>query len=75
MSNETNTEFVERIMEFSPTGAVSQMFIMDAIVAKAKYWADDASYESWPSDHFITKEAWQATAKFMLTELTTRGYV
>lgn len=65
---ETNTELVTRMMEYSPTGALSQMFIIEAISRYAKLVA-----ESPPMDHpMINGAAWKHTAEFILNELDNR---
>jgi len=65
---ETNTELVTRMMEYSPTGALSQIFIIEAISRYAKLVA-----ELPPMDHpMINGEAWKRTAEFIQKELENR---
>lgn len=71
---ETNIEFLTRIMEFSPNGAMTQMFVMDAVIKQAQLVAD-ADLSSWPENHIISGPAWQSTARNILTELKNKGYV
>lgn len=66
---ETNVEFVTRLMEFSPTGALSQMFIIAAIDNYSKAVAEDP-----PIEHsLINGEAWKRTAEWLQEELGSRG--
>lgn len=72
--SETSIEFLTRIMEFSPNGAMTQMFIMDAVLKQAHIVAE-ADLSSWPENHIISGPAWQSTARNILTELKNKGYV
>ena len=60
MTNErmTNTEFVTDLMEFSPSGILMQIFIVDALGK----WADIVARQP-PMEHgLIDGEAWKACA-------------
>jgi hypothetical protein len=72
MSTETNIELVTRLMTFSPTGAMSQLFIMEAIGRYAKQ-VSEADMSGWPENHIINPEAWQKTARFINEELEKRN--
>ena len=65
---ETNVEFVTRLMEFSPTGAMSQMFIIAAIDNYSK-----AVVEAPPIEHgLIDGGAWKRTGEWIQEELEKR---
>lgn len=67
-SYETNTKFVKRLMEFSPQGALSQVFILAAIEHYAKEVAENE-----PIEHpLINGEAWKACAENILSELAAK---
>lgn len=57
----TNLELVTELMEFSPAGALAQVFIIDAIYKHAKAVAqlDPATMSP---NHFVSHEAWVKTA-------------
>ncbi|RMX08214.1 hypothetical protein D8I35_03630 [Corticibacter populi] len=57
----TNVEFVTELMEFSPYGALAQMFIIDAIAKHAKAVAQ-ATPEKFESA-MLSGEAWIGVAK------------
>jgi hypothetical protein len=61
----TNTQFVEKIMDFSPYGALSHMFIMEAIDRYSKACAEQRLEEG----GFINPDAWQALAVWIQKEL------
>ena len=63
----TNTDCIVELMEFSPTGAIAQAFILEAIrrYAKAVAAADPAKLDT----GYISGEAWVATAKHIVKEL------
>lgn len=69
---ETNVALVTRLMEFSPTGALSQMFIIEAIDRYAKQIAK-ANLDQWPENHIINPVAWKRTAEFIKAELEKRN--
>ena len=69
----TNTEFVTHLMEFSRSGAMSQLFILNAIEKQAQAVVDDqASIIQNMEDSFISGKAWVRTAKIILEEVETR---
>lgn len=70
MSNarETNVEFVTRIMEFAPTGAMAQMFVIEAMGRYAKE-ISKADLSAWSENSIIHPAAWKHTADFILEEL------
>ena len=63
----TNTDLIVELMEFSPTRALMQAFILEAIrrYAKAVAAADPAKLDS----DGLTGEAWVASAKHIVKEL------
>lgn len=65
---ETNIDFVTRLMTFSPTGALSQLFIIAAIDNYSKAVAEDP-----PIEHgLIDGDAWKRTAEWIQKELEGR---
>lgn len=70
MSRETNVEFVTRLMEFSPTGALSQAFIIEAIGRYADECVKHADevVASVDKQGFISGKAWLRTAEFIAAE-------
>lgn len=62
---ETNVDFVTRLMEFSPYGALTQAFIIEAI---GRY-ADQCAEQRLPEDGLISADAWQAAAKWIQNEI------
>lgn len=70
LKRETNVQLVKRLMEFSPTGAMSQMFIIEAI---RRYAQEVIKAEPWPDDYVIDFGAWQRTAVFINEELEKRN--
>lgn len=65
---ETNVEFLTRIMEHCPTGALAQVFVLDAIDKLSKTVVNDP-----PIDHpLIDGEEWKRTAIFIQDELAKR---
>lgn len=66
----TNTEFVKSLMEFSRTGALSQMFIIAAIdnYSKATLKATEADWDC----KFIHFPAWQDCAREIQEKLEAR---
>ena len=71
MNIESNTEFLTRIMNHSSSGALTQIFIPDAIIKQATLTAD-ADITEWPKDHMISGTAWQGTARGIMRELNVR---
>ena len=64
----TNSEFIERLMNFSNNGELMQLFIITAIEQYAKL----ALEERLPDGGFIHPDAWQRCAKEVLEELDAR---
>ena len=66
-TRKTNTDCIVELMEFSPTGALAQAFILEAIkrYARAVAAADPAKLDS----DLLSGEAWVATAKYIVKEL------
>lgn len=65
---ENNVQFVKRLMEFSPQGALSQVFIIAAI----ERYAQEVS-EAPPIEHpLLNGEAWKACAENILSELAAK---
>jgi len=71
---ETNIEFVKRVMSFSPTGAMSQMFILEAIrrySTEITHKQDEVRLKM--KDSVISPESWINTAEFLQKELEARN--
>lgn len=68
--NETNIEFVERIMTSAPTGAMMQAFVIEAI----RRYADQcvAAPEGHFESGFMTDEIWRGSARYAKQELEKR---
>ena len=63
----TNTELIVELMEYSPTGALAQVFILEAV---RRYAKKVASADPAEIDYgVISGEAWVATAKHFVQEL------
>lgn len=60
----TNDAFMKELMNFGPTGALQQVFILQAITKYAEQVAQ-ATLEELESP-FVNPAAWQATAKHIL---------
>lgn len=65
MARETNEEVVTRLMNYGPAGALSQVFIIEAICRYAEEVADAPPMES----SFIDGNAWKSTALHIKSEL------
>lgn len=65
MTRSTNTEFVTELMEFSPTGAMPQMFIIEAIsrYADAVSSVSDEDLQAQMEGSIIDPTAWKRTAE------------
>lgn len=75
-NQETNIEMLNRVCDFAPTGALSQIFILQAIDQFAKSVIDDAGCKIYMyelrdemKNGFVSADAWIATAQFLKTEL------
>lgn len=64
--HETNVEFVTRMMEFCPTGALSQAFIIEAIGRYAKLVAENPPI---PDTDFLSGEAWKRTGDWINAQM------
>ncbi len=74
MKHETNIEFITRLMNYSPAGALGQLFILDAIAKQAKRVAEADPVEldkAWEGG-FISSSGWQAAAKHIHREMEKR---
>lgn len=70
MTRETNVEFITRLMEYAPTGALSQIFIIDALDKwSQRVIADEASIVGAMEGGIVSGEAWVRTAKYIQAEL------
>lgn len=68
----TNVDVITEIMEFSRFGALSQMFVIDALSKAARAMADappeDFAGEEWKNS-FMSPEAWQGVAREIADKL------
>ena len=66
----TNTDFIVELMEYSPTGAIAQAFILEAVsrYAKTVAAADPAKLDT----GIISGEAWVATAEHIAIAASAR---
>jgi len=65
---ETNSEFVCRLMDYSKGGALTQLFILKAM----EYYAKDVEAmgeDDWPKGHLINLDAWKRVATDVLQGL------
>lgn len=70
----TNDEFVDDLMTFSPTGAMSQIFILEAIRKYAEQIEQREDYvREEMKDGFIHPDAWIKTAKHINTKFNERN--
>lgn len=65
MARETNDELVVRLMNYGPAGALSQLFIIEAIRRYAEEVAEAPPMEM----SFISGESWKAAALHIRSEL------
>jgi hypothetical protein len=66
---QTNTEFLNELMEFSFHGALTQVFVIEAL----RYYSDIITKQPKPEDHgngFISAIAWHETAIEVQERLT-----
>ena len=68
MKRKTNTEIVTEIMEYSMYGALSQMFVIDALSKFADTVAKSKP-KDYPKNSFINGEAWIGVAKEIKSKL------
>lgn len=68
---QTNVEFVTDLMEFSQSGPLVQVFVIQAI----EYYASQIlkmEKDDWKAGDFISFEAWQRCAKELKNKLEER---
>ena len=66
----TNTEVLHNIMEHGPTGALAQMFVIDALTKHAKHVIDNEDEVLKNMENgFIHGPAWVATAQAIKASL------
>lgn len=73
---QNNTEFLTDLMEYSKSGPIMQVFIIDALAKQAKRIAETPLEElvkAFGNFPFVSPEAWQATAKELHQKLQERG--
>ena len=58
---EDNIQFLKRIMTFSPSGALSQVFVLNAL----DFYASKVISSKPIKDDFINPQAWLDTAKWI----------
>lgn len=71
MNNQTNEEFVVELMNFSPYGALSQIFIIEAISYYSKCVIDEFSEKDLKDQRrsLIDNKAWLGVANYIETRL------
>lgn len=67
----SNVEFVQELMEFSKNGAITQVFVIEALRYYSKKVLQHGKLED-ESGNFISNRAWHATAKEIETRLTEK---
>ncbi len=68
----TNTQLIQDIMDFSPTGALAQLFVIQALSSYAQRIADlppERLSEMFPPSSLLSGPAWKATAEHILSKL------
>jgi len=68
---ETNVQLVKRLMEFSKYGALSQMFIIDAITKHAEAVAK-SKVSDYSRDSLVVPESWIGVATEIRDEFDER---
>ena len=66
---ETNVEFVTRVMEFCPKGALAQAFVIEAI---ARYAGQVAVAPAFKDNDLLSGEAWKEIGVWLKGELDTK---
>jgi hypothetical protein len=66
---ETNVEFVTRIMEFCPKGALGQAFVIEAI---ARYAGQVAAAPAFKDNDLLSGEAWKEIGVWLKGELDAK---
>lgn len=74
MRRKSNTAFVKQLMEFSPYGALAQLFIIDAITKHAELMSqmDADAAEKSGNWGLISPHAWKAVATDIKRQLDER---
>jgi len=74
MKNENNVELVTRMMEFAPTGPLSQAFVIEAIARYAKQVADltDEQVAKMDENSIVSMEVWRETAEYIQEQIQNR---
>lgn len=69
---ETNIELITRIMDYSPTGALTQIVVMTALerYCESVCILGDTEPDNWPS--LISWPAWKESCEYILNELENR---
>lgn len=67
MALETNSEFIDRIMSFCPTGALVQAFVLEALRRYAEDVADPAVQI--PDTPLLSGQAWKRTGVWVLDQV------
>ena len=70
MERKTNTEFLVDLMDFSSTGALMQLFVLEGIRIYAEMVRDDESV--WPENSFVSQAAWKKCAEEVLQKLAEK---
>lgn len=65
---ETNEEFVVRIMNFCPYGALIQLMVIEAL----RQYAELAATKRLENTHLIAPDAWQGCAVWLKGELASK---
>jgi len=69
--NKTNVQIVKGIMENSQYGALSQLFVMDALHKFSKS-VSESSEKDYPKNGFISAQAWIGVAKEINDKLNNK---
>jgi len=70
---ETNVEFIMRLMEYSRTGAIMQLFVIAALDAYSRAVMEKPPREA--LNGFINADAWLAAAREVDAALQDRGLI
>lgn len=66
-ASESNTDFMYRIMSFSPHGALVQMFVIEALRQYSEAVADPSVQV--PDTALLSGQAWKKTAEWVHAQL------
>lgn len=69
---QTNVELVTEIMEFSNFGAMSQVFVIDALTKHCER-VSKSKVGDYPENSFIHPESWIGVANEIKEKLNNRG--